>query len=97
MIQVHWSFLLRGPHNSLFGANQYHFRFPMILYSKQSLNVLTQTEKPHDISDNQMYTYKVPVFRNRGTDMIKLLGPNNDPRTEDGVITKLGYLVAIMR
>ena len=53
MIQVHWSFLLRGPHNSLFGANQYHFRFPMILYSKQSLNVLTQTEKPHDISDNQ--------------------------------------------
>ena len=52
MIQVHRSFLLRGPHNSLFGANQYHFRFPMILYSKQSLNVLTQTEKPHDISDN---------------------------------------------
>ena len=52
MIHVHRSFLLRGPHNSLFGANQYHFRFPMILYSKQSLNVLTQTEKPHDISDN---------------------------------------------
>lgn len=44
-----------------------------------------------------MCTYKVPVFRNRGTAMIKLLGPNNDLRTEDGVITKLGYLVAIMR
>ena len=27
--------------------------------------------------------------------MIKLLGPNNDLRTEDGVITKWGYLVAI--
>lgn len=25
--------------------------------------------------------------------MIKLLGPNNDLRTEDGVITKRGYLV----
>ena len=42
-----------------------------------------------------MCTYKVPVFRNRGTAMIKLLGPNNDLRTEDGVITKWGYLVAI--
>ena len=28
--------------------------------------------------------------------MIKLSGPNNDLRTEDGVITKLGYLVAII-
>ena len=27
--------------------------------------------------------------------MIKLLGPDNDLRTEDGVITKWGYLVAI--
>ena len=27
--------------------------------------------------------------------MIKLLDPNNDLRTEDGVITKWGYLVAI--
>ena len=28
--------------------------------------------------------------------MIKLLGKNNDLRTEDGVITKWGYLVAIL-
>lgn len=28
--------------------------------------------------------------------MIKLLGPNNDLRTEDGVITEWGYLVAII-
>ena len=28
--------------------------------------------------------------------MIKLLGPNNDLRTEDGVITKWGYWVAII-
>ena len=35
-------------------------------------------------------------MRERGeTAMIKLLGPNNDLRTEDGVITKWGYLVAI--
>ena len=37
------------------------------------------------------------VLLRGGTAMIKLLGPNNDLRTEDGVITKLGYLVAIMR
>jgi hypothetical protein len=29
--------------------------------------------------------------------MIKLLDPNNDLRTEDGEITKWGYLVAIMQ
>ena len=35
-------------------------------------------------------------MRERGeTAMIKLLDPNNDLRTEDGVITKWGYLVAI--
>ena len=28
--------------------------------------------------------------------MIKLLGPNNDLRTEDGVITKWGYFVAFI-
>ncbi len=28
--------------------------------------------------------------------MIKLLGKNNDLRTEDGVITKWGYLVAVL-
>ena len=28
--------------------------------------------------------------------MIKLLGPNNDLRTEDGVITKWGCLVALI-
>ena len=34
------------------------FKFPMILYSKQSLYVLTQTEKPHDISDNLLIKEK---------------------------------------